>query len=413
MRQLQGVPLGDVLLHRTAVVAAFLVVTAVLAWSQWRTGGLFWGWELLGVPRMPPPDQSFTDTISITRSIDCIGGGFDPYLTGRCDPWNRTFNYPPVWLNLGTLGASSSTTLALGVGMAAVTALAFFTIFCSTSWAGFLIVLSALLSPAILFGIERGNVDTLLFSTLVFGLFGTRTLGQPTRRAIRAALVIGLTVLKAYPIAICGLFLDRTKRGWATAFGIGLLALAAFALSSGGKIQFIFANTPLTSGYSFGSAPVFLDLAEQLAGPDFNRTHVRWLATSVALGVGLSVAAWIIGFQRDLSRALPPLIRGRFADDLCSACLAIFCLCFLLGSNYNYRLIFLAGTLPKLVESYDAELKSGLLIAPATVIALLWAVRLPNVLDHALSWVTYIAACAWIADAVRRPDLTDHAPRIG
>jgi hypothetical protein len=395
------------------VVAAFLIVSMVLAGTHWHAAGVFWGWELLGVPRMPPPDHPFTDTISITRSIDCIRDGLDPYLTGLCDPWGRTFNYPPVWLNLRTIGISSATTLTIGIAMAGVTALAFLTIFRTSSWPGFLIVLLTLLSPAILFGIERGNVDTLLFSILAFGLFATRALNEPTRRIVRAALVIGLTILKAYPIATCNLFLDRTKRGWVTAIGIGILALAAFALSSADKIQFIFANTPLTSGYSFGSAPVFLDLAEQLTGPDFNRTHVRWLATGVAVVLGLGVTAWAIRSHSDLSRVLPPLDRGRFADDLCLACLAVFCVCFLLGSNFNYRLIFLAGTLPKLVESYDSEREARLLIAPATVIALLWAVRLPNIVDHALNWVTYIGACAWIGDAVRRPDSTDRAPGIG
>jgi hypothetical protein len=395
-----GAGLGHTLVQRSAVFTALLILSVVLAWSHWHPEGAFWGWELLGVPRMPPPDHPFTDTVSVTHSLDCFRAGFDPYLTGRCDPWGRMLNYPPVWLELRRLGVSSASTLVLGIGMATVTALALLLIFRTRSWPSFVIVLFTLLSPAILFGIERGNVDTLLFSILVFGLFASRTLREDIKQTLRAGLVIGLTILKAYPIAACLLFIDRTKWGWVTALGIGLAALAAFAWTSWDKLAFIYANTPLTSGYSFGSAPLLLDLAGQFASRDANRAHIRWLATGIGLGLGLSATAWVISSSRDLSRVLPPLVRGRFLDDLCLACLAIFCFCFLLGSNFNYRLIFLTGALPKLIEAYDAAHHRHLLIAPATVVALLWATRLPSIADYTLNWLIYGGACAWIADAV-------------
>src|SRR3954454_13004378 len=74
--------------QRAATLVAFLIITAVLAWGHWYEGSLFWSWDLLGVPRMPPPNLPFTDTISVTHAIDCFRQGFDPYQTGRCDPWN-------------------------------------------------------------------------------------------------------------------------------------------------------------------------------------------------------------------------------------------------------------------------------------------------------------------------------------
>jgi len=160
------------------------------------------------VPRMPFPDHAYNDTITVTHSIDCLRAGFDPYQTGRREPWNRMLNYPPVWLELRSLGVSSEITLVLGISMAALTALALLLILRTQSQPSFMIVLLATLSPAILFGIERGNVDTLLFSILVFGLFATRNLSGPTKQALRSALMVGLTILKAYPIAACSIFLD-------------------------------------------------------------------------------------------------------------------------------------------------------------------------------------------------------------
>jgi len=82
------------------------------------------------------------------------------------------------------------------------------------------------------------------------------------------------------------------------------------------------------------------------------------------------------------------------------SCLAVFCFSFLLGSNFNYRLIFLAGTLPKLIEAFDEKSHHRLLIAPVTIVALLWATRFPSVMNHALNWVVYIGACIWLVEAV-------------
>jgi hypothetical protein len=405
--------LPKIIMQRLAPLTACLILGFVLAWAYQQPESLFWVWDRLGVPAMPPPRLPFTDTISVTHSINCLRAGFDPYLTGRCDPWGRPINYPPVWLELGRLGVSSATTHVLGLGMAAVTLLAMLLIFRTRSLAGFFIVLLTLLSPAILFGIERGNVDTLLFSILVFGLFAIQRLGSRARQVSQAILIVGLTALKAYPIAACSIFLDQTRRGWFTGLSIGFVALLAFAWPSWERISHILSNTPLTSFYSFGAAPLFLDLADTFAAPGVNRNYVRWLGTSVALGVGLLAAAWVINSRRDLSRFLPPLVRGRFQDDLCLAGLAIFCFCFLLGSNFNYRLIFLVGALPKLVAAYDETRHSPYLVAPSAVVALLWATRLPSIVDQALNWLVFVIACAWIAAAVlpRRPTrLSTEAP---
>ncbi len=121
----------------------------------------------------------------------------------------------------------------------------------------------------------------------------------------------------------------------------------------------------------------------------------------MALLLGLASAGWLlIRFRRACFGLFPSLVQGRFLDDLCLACLAIFCFSFLLGSNFNYRLIFLVGALPKLIEAFDEAPLLRLLIAPGAVVALLWATRFPSAVNHALNWVVYIGACTWLAEAV-------------
>jgi hypothetical protein len=305
-----------------------------------------------------------------------------------------------LWLELGRFGISSENTRALGLSMAAVTVSTMLLILRSESWPGSCAAVLTLLSPSILFGIERGNVDTLLFAALVFGLFATRSFGASTQLVLRAILIVGLTVLKAYPVAACSIFLNQSRRGWLAGLSVGCIAVVAFAWLSWERIPYILSNTPLTSFYSFGAASLFLDLGDRFAGPDLNRSHVRWLATGVALGLGLMIAVWVAVSRPDVSSFLPQLARGQFRDDLCLAGLAIFSFCFLLGSNYNYRLIFLAGALPKLIAAYDETQSRHYLLAPAAIIALLWGTRLPSIVDHALNWFVFALAGTWIAEAL-------------
>ncbi|KAA2234800.1 hypothetical protein [Salinarimonas soli] len=399
--------------QRAGAILAFLIFAIVLTVGLVQPEGLLWSWDLLGVPRMPPPNPRFTDTISVTHSIDCLRAGFDPYRTGQCDPWGRMFNYPPVWLELRHLGVSSAATDVIGVSMALLAAGALLMILRATTPVGGALVILAILSPAVMFGIERGNVDVFLFSCLAFGLAITHRMGPASRWLARGGLVAVLAVLKAYPIAACIILVRQAGWRWAPAIAAGLISLLLFVVVSRNHLAFIFSNTPLTSYYSFGAAPLFLDLADWVGVPEESRTAMRWLGVGAAFVLGLAAA----GLGMRLSQGAPTLLlpalrRGTFRDDLCLACLAIFCFSFLLGSNFNYRLIFLLGALPRMIEALEGRRQWRLVVLPSLVIALLWAVRLPAWAAHSANWIVYLISCAWLgtilpqmeAARVKRPE---------
>jgi hypothetical protein len=325
----------------------------------------------------------------------------DPYVDPRCDPWKRLFNYPPLWLEARRFGASAQSTNLLGVAMAGLFSAALILAFRATSWRGSLIVVVALLSPAIMFGLERGNVDTLLFSLLAFGLYATRRGIETSSTVLRCALIIALTALKVYPVAACAtLIRDRRNTCLVPLFAAGL-AFVAFVWTSWSRIPSIFSNTPFTSYYSYGAGALLLDMAAWLDARNIDPIVLRTSATVTALLLGIGVAVWAaLGSPRRLRQVLPPLDRRDFADDLCLAGLSIFCLTFLLGSNFHYRLVFLAGALPALIRAFEQAHDARLLVAPCAVLALLWATRLPHGVGHALGWIGYLGACAWLAQAL-------------
>jgi hypothetical protein len=143
---------------------------------------------------MLPPYRPFTDTISVTHAAECVSVGRSGSASSIILLSGSNHGGSVQRLKQQTCSASSW----LGSSRQP---------WCSLSalrpWTGSFIVIVALLSPAIMFGVEPGNVDTALFSLLAFGLFATRGLSGPGKLMARGGLIIALAVLKACPIAAC------------------------------------------------------------------------------------------------------------------------------------------------------------------------------------------------------------------
>jgi hypothetical protein len=185
----------------------------------------------------------------VTNAIDCVNVGQDPYTVRSFDPWQRTYNYPPIWLELRHLGVTGATTNIIGISLALIAVAAVLTLFSSRGCvAGILTYLSVLGWP-LLWGIERGNIDVLVFGASVFGFLLIRG-----RRELigLAALIVVLTVLKIYPAAMAVVFL-RQRNGWTCMFAVAATAVVALVGTSGHALRMVFHNTPQDIGRSFGS----------------------------------------------------------------------------------------------------------------------------------------------------------------
>jgi hypothetical protein len=247
---------GPVVLSATILLLGIILGAKV-------TGSVAGAWQRMGVPSMSP---SFADTRSITHAIECWRSGHDPYTDHGCDPWRRLYNYPPIWLELSRLSVGPATTKTIGVAIAASTFAGLAAILSSGSPASGLLIILSLLSPPMLFGIERGNVDLLIFALLVVGIAATSAAPPRVKTALRGLLIIALTVLKTYPLVAASVFL-RNGRGWVLSILIAATAASAFLGAAYGRVGQILANTPVNYWYSFGAAPLFLLLREAWIGP--------------------------------------------------------------------------------------------------------------------------------------------------
>lgn len=384
------------------LVAAVVLVLALSLVHFTVGGGWREAWHGVGSSSMSP---AFADLRTITHSLDAVRAGFNPYVDTRFDPWGRTFNYPRAWLWLAPLGIGARSTMAIGATMAVLLFAALSLLFRTRRPITWLAAFGFSLAPPVLLGVERGNGDILIFSLLVFGIAISKGLGVQARPLVRGALVAALTVLKIFPIAAIAMLI-RDRRGLAFAVIAASVALACLWLSlHPGDMAHILGNTPQSVFNAFGALP----LVQAAATTDMPAgVPVRSLATVLALVVAIASAIIALVRPAAIQRLLPPLESGRIADDVALACLGIHLLAFMSGSSWDYRLIFLIGTVPPMLAAYDRQPRRMLLVVPVLVGVFLWAGPLSPYIhasEEVLDWAIFALVASWLTATI--------APRIG
>ncbi len=354
---------------------------------------------MLRVPALAP---LFADTGMLTYPIDSLNAGIDPYLSRATNPWHSIYNYPPIWLELRHLGIDTRSTTALGTVFAAMTITSLLLLLRAKRVISGVVCFLAVTSWPVLFVVERGNIDEVIFFLLVGGFFLVETQKPRIRAFFHAGLVVMLTVLKIYP-AVIGTVLLRGRRGWLKFLAVEFVALGTLVITCGHRLGQILLNTPREVLASYGSLPFFFFAVKGLSPALALRVRENHeLATVGALMMGLAATLCAVPARRMIQRILPPIDLDSARGCVAMACTAIFCFTFLLGSNYDYRLLFILGILGYLIEDLNQSRSFHSLPACIFLLAYLslaspstaYRLRLPfEVLDAAL----YMFGCAWLA----------------
>ena len=331
---------------RLPVVAAVAFVAIVLGMGVHRHGTLRLAFRAFRVDS----SVSFADTRTVTNSIDCLLSGQDPYTVRSFDLQNRVYNYPPIWLGLRYFGVTGQSTNLMAGIMTAIFIIALLFLFSVRSWAGAILVFLALISRPILFAIERGNIDLIIFSLLVFGFFLIERQRKEVKGVYEAVLIIVLVVLKLFPIAAVVVFI-RNRRGLLTSLAVAALSIAAFLITSGRKVPLILRNTPQMKYFSYGAYPALAAIVSQIS-PTLGKAVDEHHGIASLTAIFLACLAVAVGtrYRQRLYRFLPDLNFDTAIGCIAISCLAIYLFSFVSGASFEYRLIFLLGPLAFLIE---------------------------------------------------------------
>lgn len=371
-------------LYRAATpVFAFLLWAAVC--GLWVSGHhdaydhllRYWGIS----PFLPP----FVDLHDILSAAECHRAGIDVFQSNPCDILNRPMIYSPVWLLLMPAPLAAATTAPGGVvlNLLFIASLAF--LLRPRSLGELLILCAATASTMVVYALERGNADLIMFLLLLAAGWLYRREGAAHAVAYAAFLLGGL--LKFYPLV---LMLLAVRERWKPFLGLAVLStaiMAAFFIGYATELRLAVGHIPtgdwFTEQFSAQNVPFgLIEVYPQLAAavPRF-----AGMLMGMLVALSLVVAAF-------LARGI---LRGTEAEDwtgpeaiylvMGSAVLAG---CFFAGPNVDYRGIYFLFVLPGMIElaRRHASLRPMMAVTVAGILFTMWSAWLRKIISTVFHW---------------------------
>jgi hypothetical protein len=289
-----------------------------------------WDWA-----RIPVMDQTFGDLRQVTTTADCVRAGGWTMNSPPCDPWDRPYNYPPIWAQsfaLFGVGASDTDEVGLVFGFALILVFVWLLILAvrkDCSMQSLFIAVATIASPPVALMLERGNTDGLIVMLVVFA--AATFVRFPRLSVLSSSLAI---CLKVFPALIIWHYV-RHQKNWrysTVLIGVSLVLL----IPTIPILSVIAERTLYERDNSFGasiSLSVFFDNALEVR-------PITLLPINLLLTVGLAfvllrfAATWMTGVARELRI-------GSLPHTVFHLCGLSFVGSYLTGSRYDYALTML------------------------------------------------------------------------
>lgn len=300
---------------------------------------------LWNVPTMYP---HFADLRVITTASETYAQGIDPLIRNPTDQLQRPMNYPRVWQNLFKFGIDQTHTTGVGIVLIMLFFIGNYLFLQKTGTKSLVFVMPMLFSPAVLLGIERANIDLLMF----FLLSAVIVLANKSYVS-SLCLVFTAFTLKLYPIFGLAVLLRIEKTTLLkVAFG-SILVVGLYSIIMHDELLLISNATPRSTVLSYGINVLWMRIInyDQLAG-----VIVKVLSYTVAV---LVLCKGLSDFVLDSNpNWLSTASDSDYDSDSFRVGCAVYVGTFMIGNNWDYRLMFLLFVIPQLVKwSYHEDKK--------------------------------------------------------
>jgi hypothetical protein len=308
-----------------------------------------------GIPALNLP---FADMNYIFASLDCARRGIP--TTSVCPAAGYSFIYPKTFYLLLPTGLSAGDSRAAVIVTFLVFSLSVPIFLDARSWKECFYYLIILVSPPVILALERGNIDLLVISLVAIAAI---QLEARHMTSLALAWVFLAAMLKVYPFLAILVGFGRVRRLYVLVAGLAIVAGFWIQLD---QLRYISRHVEQTALYSWGYPVPFIALRAALG-----KRNMAWLIPQ-----GVDHIAQILSPLLCLVVALA-LIRSRRTVSLMSlrhgpAMLAgssMYCFCWLLGTNFDYRYLVLLLAMPFLFDAastsaFKAWAKLALLCMP-------------------------------------------------
>jgi hypothetical protein len=278
-------PAGRRMVYRCLIPAAALILFGGLA-ELWHWGPHSIYFRVLNLFSFDPFRFPFLDIQVVLAAAECSRQGFDVYVFNPCDALDRPLAYSPLWLRITPHFLDTSATTAVGVGLTLLFIASLAAICRPATRRETLVLALTVLSPMVVYALERANADVVMF-LLIFAGCALGRARCPWRFGAYALYFLA-GVLKYYPLVLVVLVARERRR---SALAIGAIAASVLLLlAARDRLDLVkaLANIPLLPylGDSFAAVNLPFGLAEIAnAVPLHGFVGVVLLATLVGLAV--------------------------------------------------------------------------------------------------------------------------------
>lgn len=313
------------------VIALMIVLTMLLETVGFQQSWNFWCFAVL--------DPPLYDLVSIPGAVESVKDGLDPLVSNPHDPILRPLNYPRVWYRLfDVAGLTPDKTLIVGIVFALLYLTGIILVSLRESPAAGMIVSLLLLSPASIMAIHQGNNDLVIFF-----LVASAAAIMPRSSLLTCFIIIFAAVLKIFPAFALTSLGCRPQKRFAVFGTISAAVIVAYLVWIYPDLVLIRSNTPTAGAGSFGTMVIWA----RLKGLGLPSTLA---SAGIIGGYVLSLLLILATFILRRSDRIPPLQMNEKQAPFFWSGASIYTGVFLLGANYDYRLIFLILTAPTLMS---------------------------------------------------------------
>jgi hypothetical protein len=333
-----------------SVVAVAIGLVALVLLTSGFGFGFDWvrTWKVIGFPGALPP---FSDLHVVTLNAGRCGAapdGIYPYIP--CAFATNAYNYPPIWLLLGKLGVTAEHTAHVAVFVELPGILLMIYLLRGYSIGLGLVALLLVLSPSVVLGFERGNID-LVEWTLV-GV-AAMLFSERSRLAWAASLLLLMVaiIVKFLALFCCAIIIRLRRMAVITAVALVCFTVIYF-YSLSPVLPYIRSITPVTPFVSFGYSILFNRIEFLYAprlGLDLTGLTQSWIPLACVVLVIVAALLWAIAIWRS-GRSYCVISEERNGTAFIFGA-SIYLGCFLLlGTSFTYRLVFLLLCVPQLFD---------------------------------------------------------------
>jgi hypothetical protein len=333
-----------------------LITATTLIWlfllGSFKSYGYNETWQLWGVQT---EDLVFMDFRLIPSSAESFRNGYEPSVENPFEPGGRIFNYPAIWRLFFYTNITQDDTIWISIVMLALFFAGVVLFPQKLSASGAFWMLLIIFSPASMLLYERGNVDLAVFSICVLTI-----LAAGRSAYLTTGLLVFGAIVKIFPFFGVTVLLKESKQKFILLVIASIALMLMYSYLTFESQSAAWNTTWRGAQASYGTFVLLTRFASYFRSS-------MWMVMFEVFAL-LLILLGIIPAVRN-TQSLVALHERNLAAFRMGA--SIYLGTFLLGNNWDYRLVFLIFVIPQLSEWFYLDDKKQRYIVIAAMIAVI------------------------------------------